>query len=71
VILDIVKRAVDEQEEHLIHDDDVDDPRDISDEEDDEETRENKRNFVLALLNHVIERLDEFVRSNSHRGRLV
>jgi hypothetical protein len=69
VILDIVKRAVDDQGEHLIHDDE-DGP--LSDEEEEDEvTKENKRNFAVALLNHVIDRLDEFVRSNSHRDRLV
>ncbi|CAO3598886.1 unnamed protein product [Absidia cylindrospora] len=61
VILDIVKRAVDDNGETLSHDD--------ADDADD--AQENKRNFALALLNHVMERLDEFVRSNMYRGRLV
>lgn len=60
--MDIVKRAVDEDGETLSHD---------GADDEDEDTRENKRNFALALLNHVMERLDEFVRSNMYRGRLV
>ncbi|KAI8099944.1 armadillo-type protein [Halteromyces radiatus] len=62
VILEIVKRAVDEEGENLSHDDV---------EEENEDTKESKRNFALALLNHVMERLDEFVRSDMYRGRLV
>jgi hypothetical protein len=63
--LDIVKRAVDDEGETLSH-------NDTEEEEDaEEDARENKRNFALALLHHVMERLDEFVRSNMYRGRLV
>ncbi|KAI8071336.1 armadillo-type protein [Gongronella butleri] len=67
VILDIVKRAVDEGGENLSHDGDLDD----EEEDGPEAHNESKRNFALALLNHVMERLDEFVRSDMHRGRLM
>lgn len=62
VILDIVKRAVDEEGETLSQDGGA---------EDEEEIKENKRNLALALLNHVMEKLDEFVRSDKYRSRLV
>jgi hypothetical protein len=65
--LDIVKRAVDEEGETLSHDNDEEDDT----ENDNCDTKESKRNFALALLNHVMERLDEFVRTNMHRGRLM
>ncbi|KAI8875612.1 ARM repeat-containing protein, partial [Backusella circina FSU 941] len=60
VVLDVVKRAVDEDGESLSQTDGYGD--DIS---------ENKRNLALALLSHVMERLDEFARSENYRGRLV
>ncbi|KAI8336174.1 armadillo-type protein [Chlamydoabsidia padenii] len=66
IILDIVKRAVDDEGESLSHNGAEDE-----DEEDEDDARENKRNFALALLHHIMERLDEFVRSNMYRGRLV
>ncbi|KAI7849453.1 armadillo-type protein [Circinella umbellata] len=60
IILDIVKRAVDEDGENL-----------SQAEQDNEDNADNRREFALALLNHVMEKLDEFVRSNSYRGRLI
>ena len=60
VVLDVVKHAVEEDGESLSQADGYGD--DIT---------ENKRNFALALLSHVIERLDEFARSENYRGRLV
>jgi hypothetical protein len=60
VVLDVVKRAVDEDGESLSQADGYGD--DIT---------ENKRNLALALLSHVMERLDEFARSENYRGRLV
>ncbi|KAG0170867.1 Serine/threonine-protein phosphatase 4 regulatory subunit 1 [Apophysomyces sp. BC1034] len=62
VILDIVKRAVDDDGETLSHSERVDD---------DESIVESKRSFALALLSHVMEKLDEFVRSEMYRNRLV
>ncbi|KAI9315825.1 armadillo-type protein [Dichotomocladium elegans] len=60
IILEIVKRAVDDDGETLSqtgqdHDDNAD----------------SRREFALALLNHVMDKLDEFVRSDSYRGRLI
>lgn len=60
IILDIVKHAVEEDGESLSQIDGYGD--DVS---------ENKRNYALALLSHVMERLDEFARSETYRGRLV
>ncbi|KAF7725695.1 hypothetical protein EC973_009412 [Apophysomyces ossiformis] len=62
VILDIVKRAVDDDGENLSHTERV---------EDDENITDSKRNFALALLSHVMEKLEEFVRSEMYRNRLV
>ncbi|ORX50959.1 ARM repeat-containing protein [Hesseltinella vesiculosa] len=67
VILDIVKRAVDEGGENLSHDGDMEDEEG----DDPEDQSESKRNFALALLNHVMECLDEFVRSKMYRDRLT
>ncbi|KAI8638998.1 armadillo-type protein [Parasitella parasitica] len=60
VVLDVVKHAVEEDGDSLSQADGYGD--DIT---------ENKRNFALALLSHVMERLDEFARSDNYRGRLV
>ncbi|CAO0800068.1 unnamed protein product [Mucor circinelloides] len=60
VVLDVVKHAVEEDGESLSQAEGYGD--DIT---------ENKRNFALALLSHVMERLDEFARSENYRGRLV
>lgn len=60
MILDIVKRAVDEDGETL-----------SQTEQEGEVTVDSRREFALALLNHVMEKLDEFVRSESYRGRLM
>ncbi|KAL0097887.1 armadillo-type protein, partial [Phycomyces blakesleeanus] len=60
VILDIVKRAVDEDGESL-----------SQDEDDEEDIIESKRGFAIALLSHVMEKLEEFVRSDMYRSRLV
>ncbi|KAI8326855.1 armadillo-type protein [Choanephora cucurbitarum] len=60
VVLDVVKNAVEEDGESLSQAEGYGD--DIA---------ENKRNYALALLSHVMERLDEFARSESYRGRLV
>ncbi|KAI9470545.1 MAG: armadillo-type protein [Benjaminiella poitrasii] len=60
VVMDVVKRAVEEDGESLSQADGYGD--DIT---------ENKRNYALALLSHVMERLDEFARSESYRDRLV
>ncbi|KAG2205706.1 hypothetical protein INT47_008063 [Mucor saturninus] len=60
VVLDAVKHAVEEDGESLSQADGYGD-----------DVAENKRNFALALLSHVMERLDEFARSENYRGRLV
>ncbi|KAG1175286.1 hypothetical protein G6F70_000884 [Rhizopus microsporus] len=60
VILDVVRHAVEEDGESLSQADGYGD-----------DVVENKKNFALALLSHVMERLDEFARSNHYRGRLV
>ncbi|KAI8384178.1 armadillo-type protein [Blakeslea trispora] len=60
VVLDVVKHAVEEDGESLSQAEGYGD--DIA---------ENKHNYALALLSHVMERLDEFARSESYRGRLV
>ncbi|KAG2236492.1 hypothetical protein INT48_003283, partial [Thamnidium elegans] len=60
VVLDVVKHAVEEDGESLSQADGYGD-----------DVAENKRNFALALLSHVMERLDEFARSENYRGRLV
>ncbi|KAI8148941.1 armadillo-type protein [Fennellomyces sp. T-0311] len=60
IILDIVKRAVDEDGETL-----------SQAEQENEDSFDSRREFALALLNHVMEKLDEFVRSTSYRGRLI
>lgn len=60
VVLDVVKHAVEEDGDSLSQADGYGD-----------DLAENKRNFALALLSHVMERLDEFARSENYRGRLV
>lgn len=60
MILDIVKRAVDEDGETL-----------SQSEQEGEDSIDSRREFALALLNHVMEKLDEFVRAESYRGRLM
>ncbi|KAI8997783.1 armadillo-type protein [Pilobolus umbonatus] len=60
VVMDVVKQAVEEDGESLSQADGYGD-----------DLAENKRNYALALLSHVMERLDEFARSDSYRGRLV
>ncbi|KAI8997081.1 armadillo-type protein [Pilobolus umbonatus] len=63
VILEIVKRTVDEDGESLSNVDDLDGENDS--------VFERKQKYALALLNHVMEKLDELVRSDSYRTRLV
>ncbi|RCI04856.1 Serine/threonine-protein phosphatase 4 regulatory subunit 1 [Rhizopus stolonifer] len=60
IVLDVVKQAVEEDGDSLSQAEGYGD--DIA---------ENKRNYALALLSHVMERLDEFARSEKYRGRLV
>ncbi|KAI9255493.1 armadillo-type protein [Sporodiniella umbellata] len=60
VVLDVVKHAVEEDGDSLSQADGYGD-----------DVVENKKNFALALLSHVMERLDEFARSDHYRGRLV
>lgn len=60
VILEIVKRAVDEDGETLSQTD-----------PDIEDSADSRRELALALLNHVMEKLDELVRSRSYRRRLM
>lgn len=62
MILDIVKRTVDEDGENLSHVDTDDEMEDVS---------ERQQKFALALLNHVMEKLDELVKSAAYRTRLV
>lgn len=63
--MDIVKRAVDEDGENLSQ---------VAGEGDLEETEtlfERQQKYALALLNHVMEKLDDLVRSASYRTRFV
>ncbi|KAI8639234.1 armadillo-type protein [Parasitella parasitica] len=65
VILDIVKRTVDEDGENLSH---------VGGEGDVDETDtlfERQQKYALALLNHVMEKLDDLVRSEAYHTRLV
>ena len=55
-----MKRAVDEDGETLSQAD-----------QENEDSFDSRRDFALALLNHVMEKLDEFVRSATYRGRLM
>ncbi|GAN10190.1 protein phosphatase 4 regulatory subunit 1 [Mucor ambiguus] len=64
VILDIVKRTVDEDGENL--------SQVAAEGADDTETLfERQQKYALALLNHVMEKLDDLVRSATYRTRLV
>ncbi|CAO3606909.1 unnamed protein product [Mucor fragilis] len=64
VILDIVKRTVDEDGENLsqVAADGIDDTETLF---------ERQQKYALALLNHVMEKLDDLVRSVAYRTRLV
>ncbi|KAL9549431.1 hypothetical protein MBANPS3_005213 [Mucor bainieri] len=64
VILDIVKRTVDEDGENLSQ---------VAAEgaDDTEPLFERQQKYALALLNHVMEKLDDLVRSVAYRTRLV
>jgi hypothetical protein len=63
VILDIVKQTVDG------------DGQDLSvvdlDEESDDTEQEKRKKFAEALLTHVMEKLEELVRSTNYRTRLM
>jgi hypothetical protein len=64
VILEIVKRTVDEDGENLSQIEDMDD--------DEEESQfEKKQKYALAMLNHVMERLDELAKAESYRSRIM
>jgi len=64
VILDIVKRTVDEDGENL--------SQVAAESADDTETLfERQQKYALALLNHVMEKLDDLVRSAAYRTRFV
>lgn len=60
VILDIVKKSVEEDGETLSQAEGYG-----------EDAADNKKNYALALFSHVMERLDEFARSDNYRGRLL
>ncbi|KAI9357464.1 armadillo-type protein [Pilaira anomala] len=63
VILDIVKRAVDDDGEGLSQ---------IDENETETDTLlERQQKYALALLNHVMDKLDDLVRSSNYRRRLV
>lgn len=62
VILDIVKKTVDEDGENLSQ---------IEDENDSSDLAERQQKYAIALLNHVMEKIDDLVRSSSYRTRLV
>ncbi|KAL7327508.1 hypothetical protein PS15p_205927 [Mucor circinelloides] len=65
VILDIVKRTVDEDGENLSQ-------VAVGEAAEDTETLfERQQKYALALLNHVMEKLDDLVRSVAYRTRLV
>jgi hypothetical protein len=60
-----VKRTVDVDGENLSHvemEGESDEPDDLF---------ERQQKFALALLNHVMEKLDELVKSSAYRTRLV
>ncbi|KAI8879289.1 ARM repeat-containing protein [Backusella circina FSU 941] len=64
IILEIVKRTVDEDGENLSLIEDMD--------EDEEESQfEKKQKYALAMLNHVMERLDELAKAESYRSRII
>ncbi|GAA5815755.1 hypothetical protein MFLAVUS_009270 [Mucor flavus] len=63
VILDIVKRTVDEDGESLSQIDETDTET--------ENMADRQQKYALALLNHVMEKLDDLVRSSAYRTRLV
>ncbi|KAI8068870.1 armadillo-type protein [Thamnidium elegans] len=63
VILDIVKRVVDEDGESLSQIDET--------ETETENVADRQQKYALALLNHVMEKLDDLVRSSTYRTRLV
>lgn len=62
VILDIVKKTVDEDGENLSQ---------IEDENETDDLVERRQKYAIALLNHVMEKIDDLVRSSSYRTRLV
>ncbi|KAI7893280.1 armadillo-type protein [Mucor mucedo] len=63
VILDIVKRTVDDDGENLSQ---------IEESENDTDNMaDRQQKYALALLNHVMEKIDDLVRSSAHRTRLV
>lgn len=62
VILDIVKKTVDEDGENLSQ---------IEDENETDDLVERRQKYAIALLNHVMEKIDDLVRSSSYHTRLV
>jgi hypothetical protein len=62
VILEIVKRTVDEDGENLSQ---------IEDMDEEESQFEKKQKYALAMLNHVMERLDELAKAESYRSRIM
>lgn len=63
--MDIVKRTVDEDGENLSQ-------VAVGEAAEDTETLfERQQKYALALLNHVMEKLDDLVRSVAYRTRLV
>lgn len=57
-----MKKTVDEDGENLSQ---------IEDENDSEDLAERQQKYAIALLNHVMEKIDDLVRSSSYRTRLV
>lgn len=43
----------------------------IEDENDSSDLAERQQKYAIALLNHVMEKIDDLVRSSSYRTRLV
>lgn len=62
MILEIVKRTVDEDGENLSQ---------IEDMDEEESQFEKKQKYALAMLNHVMERLDELAKAESYRSRIM
>ncbi|KAI7872459.1 armadillo-type protein [Spinellus fusiger] len=60
VILEMVKQSVDENGENLSQDDN-----------EERDTPESRRIYALALLSHVMEKLEDFIHSDMYRSRLV
>jgi hypothetical protein len=66
-----VKRTVDEDGENLSQVVTATDEEKEGGEESEDNIVDRQQKYALALLNHVMEKLDDLVRSSAYRTRLV